>query len=493
MTLGAVAVVAVALVVLGVVIVALVRDGMVRTVEATATAQANSVATLAEAGQLPGLLEVDSVDRTVLQAVGANGRVLASSPQLAGLGPITGSLPISAPSGARTIQLALSGSEPALFRVVSIVTDTPSGRVVTLGGSSLEDADESLTSLTSLMLAGLAVALLVSGVVTWIVVGRALQPVEAIRSEVDRITSTDLGRRVPVPPSRDEVTRLATTMNQMLDRLHTAVEQQRRLVADVSHEVRSPIASLRTQLEVAVAHPEVTDWSELAADLLEDTDRLQVLSSDLLLLARIEAGERVPSEPVDLGQLVRDVVTRAAEGRVPVDLAIADGISVSGNRSQLERVVGNVLDNARRHAATAIRVRVSGSPGPGPAAGARHARREQARGASTAAYGIVEVCNDGDPIPERDQERIFERFVRLDEARARDTGGTGLGLSIARKLARAHGGDPDSGRFRSQPGACRSDDVHVLHLDRVVAVAEAVPGRHVGLDVADGVGGSCPQ
>lgn len=307
-TLGAVAVVAVALVVLGVVIVTLVRDGMVRTVEATATAQANSVATLAEAGQLPGLLEVDSVDRTVLQVVDANGRVLASSPQLAGLGPITGSLPISAPSGARTIQLALSGSEPALFRVVSIVTDTPSGRVVTLGGSSLQDADQSLTSLTSLMLAGLAVALLVSGVVTWFVVGRALQPVEAVRSEVDRITSTDLGRRVPVPPSGDEVTRLATTMNQMLDRLHTAVEQQRRLVADVSHEVRSPIASIRTQLEVAVAHP-------------EDTDRLQVLSSDLLLLARIEAGERVPSEPVDL--------------------AIADGISVSGNRSQLERVVGN--------------------------------------------------------------------------------------------------------------------------------------------------------
>jgi len=230
-------------------------------------------------------------------------------------------------------------------------------------------------------------------------------------------------------------------MNQMLDRLHTAVEQQRRLVADVSHEVRSPIASLRTQLEVAAAHPEVTDWGELAADLLEDTDRLQVLSSDLLLLARIEAGERVPSEPVDLGQLVRDVVTRAAEGRVPVDLAIADGISVSGNRSQLERVVGNVLDNARRHAATAIRVRVSGSPGQGPAAGASHARREQARGASPAAYGVVEVCNDGDPIPERDQERIFERFVRLDEARARDTGGTGLGLSIARKLAGAHGGD----------------------------------------------------
>ena len=307
MTLGAVAVVAVALVVLGVVIVTLVRDGMVRTVEATATAQANSVATLAEAGQLPGLLEVDSVDRTVLQVVDANGRVLASSPQLAGLGPITGSLPISAPSGARTIQLALSGSEPALFRVVSIVTDTPSGRVVTLGGSSLQDADQSLTSLTSLMLAGLAVALLVSGVVTW-VVGRARQPVDAIRSEGDRITSTDLGRRVPVPPSGDEVTKLATTMNQMLDRPHTAVEQQRRLVADVSHEVRSPIASIRTQLEVAVAHP-------------EDTDRLQVLSSDLLLLARIEAGERVPSEPVDL--------------------AIADGISVSGNRSQLERVVGN--------------------------------------------------------------------------------------------------------------------------------------------------------
>lgn len=439
-TIGALAVVGLALVVLGLGIITLVRDGMVRNVEATATAQARSVATLAEAGQLPALLEVDSLDRTVLQVVDADGRVVASSPQLAGLGPITGSLPVAKGTEARTIQLVLPGADPALYRVVTVVTDTPSGQVLTHAGSSLRDADRSLASLTSLMLAGLVTALVVIGVVTWSVVGRALRPVETIRSEVDQITSSDLGRRVPVPSSGDEVTRLAVTMNRMLDRVQAAAEQQQQLVADVSHEVRSPIASLRTQLEVAMAHPGLTDWPELANDLLADTDRLQDLAADLLLLARLEAGAQVSSEPVDLGELVREVVAQTAGARVPVDLPATKRVVVSGNRSQLARVVGNLLDNAQRHAATSVRVTVTtGHDDDGDRPG--HAGRELPRGASPTAYGLIQVCNDGAPIAHHDRERIFERFVRLDDARARDTGGSGLGLSIARQVARAHGGD----------------------------------------------------
>ncbi len=472
-TIVALVVVALALLGLGVGIVSLVRDGMVRTVEATAMAHARSVATLAEAGQLPSVLEVDSLDRTVLQVVSADGQVLAGSPQLTDLGPITGSLPTTSTETARTIQLVLPGAEPVLYRVVTVVTDTPSGPVLTHAGSSLADSDRSLTSLTSLMLAGLVAALVVVGAVTWFVVRRALQPVEAIRSEVDRITSSDLGRRVPVPGAGDEVTRLAVTMNRMLNRLQGAVEQQRQLVADVSHEVRSPIASIRTQLEVALAHPDLTDWTEVAEDLLEDTDRLQDLATDLLVLARLDAGERVPAEPVDLGALVREVVDRTARGRLPgglsgelpgpvsvtasgtasgtasVTLSAPDEVVVWGNRSQLARIVDNLLDNARRHAATAVRVTVTSRSGAAMVSAAGHAGAERARGPSAAAYGIVEVCNDGGAIPDADHERIFERFVRLDDARARDTGGTGLGLPIARQLARAHGGDlwvsPDVG------------------------------------------------
>jgi signal transduction histidine kinase len=456
-TIGALVVVALALVGLGVGIISLVRDGMVRTVETTALAQARSVGTLAEAGQLPTVLEVDSLDRTVLQVVSADGRVLTSSAQLTGLGPITGSLAVASGESARTIRLVLPGAEPVLYRVATVVTETPSGPVLVHAGSSLADSDSSLTSLTSLMLAGLVAALVVVGAVTWFVVRRALQPVEEIRSEVDQITSTDLGRRVPVPGYGDEVTRLAATMNRMLDRLQGAVEQQRQLVADVSHEVRSPIASLRTQLEVALAHPGLTDWPELAEDLLEDTDRLQGLATDLLLLARLDAGEQVATEPVDLGDLVREVADRSSRGRVhaaeapapstsrpttpSISLAITDGIVVSGNRSQLARVVGNLLDNARRHAADAIRVTVTTRSAAASPDKAGHTRSGLTRGASSAAYGLVEVCNDGEPIPEKDHERIFERFVRLDDARARDLGGTGLGLPIARQLARAHGGE----------------------------------------------------
>ena len=440
-TIGAVLVVTLALVVLGVAIISLMRDGMVRSVEATARAQGQSVATLAEAGQLPALLEVDALDRTVLQVVDSHGQVLASSPQLTGLGPVTGSLPVADGTVARTIELVLPGSEPTLYRVVTAATDTPAGRVYTHSGSSLAESDRALATLTSLMLAGLAGALLVVGAVTWFVVRRALQPVETIRAEVDLITSTDLGRRVPVPTSGDEITRLAATMNRMLDRLQAAVEQQRQLVADVSHEVRSPIASLRTQLEVALAHPELTDWPELAQDLLVDTDRLQGLATDLLLLARLDAGGTGAAEAVDLADLVREVTERSARRRVPVDLSLTDGVIVSGNRAQLARVIDNLLDNAQRHAAGAIAVTVRAQPSGGTVARPSHAGSERLRGASPAAYGIVEVSNDGEPIHEADRERIFERFVRLDDARARDTGGAGLGLPIARQIARAHRGD----------------------------------------------------
>lgn len=436
-TIGALLVVALALVVVGVAIVTLVRDGMVRNVETTATAQARSVATLAEAGSLPPLLEVDSLDRTLLQVVAPDGTVRAASSQLTGLGPITGRIAVPEQSGAWTIRLALPDAEPRDFRVVGLRTETPSGPVTTYAASSLADVNGALASLTSLMLAGLAVALGVIGAVTWLVVGRALRPVEAIRSEVERISSSDLGRRAPVPTSGDEITRLATTMNQMLDRLEQAVEQQRQLVADVSHEIRNPIASLRAQLEVALEHPELEDWPELATTLFEDTERLQALATDLLLLARLDAGERVEVRDVDLGALARGVIDRQAAPRVPPDLVCDGAVVVQGNRAQLAQILDNLLANAQRHARTSIRVAVWSGSGPQASAAGNDAA---ARGDS-AAYGLLEVRNDGPPVPAVDRERIFRRFVRLDDARTRDAGGTGLGLPIAREIARAHGGD----------------------------------------------------
>ncbi|WP_443729170.1 sensor histidine kinase [Streptomyces aculeolatus] len=237
--------------------------------------------------------------------------------------------------------------------------------------------------------------------------------------------STDLSRRVPEPATRDEVARLARTTNETLTALEESVERQRRFVADASHELRSPIASLRTQLEVAAAHPELLDLDGAVAD----TVRLQHLAADLLLLARLDAGEEPAGKPVALGALVRkDVERRNAEGgiggaegpegRVAVVAGELADATVSGSRSQLERVLGNLLDNAARHAAGRVDVRV---------------RRE-------GAWAVLEVADDGAGVPPADRERIFERFVRLDDARSRDDGGAGLGLAIVRDVVVRHGG-----------------------------------------------------
>jgi signal transduction histidine kinase len=265
------------------------------------------------------------------------------------------------------------------------------------------------------MLIGLPLLLAVVGSVTWLVTRRALKPVEGIRSEMAAITaSEDLSRRVPEPGSRDEVARLARTTNETLAALEASVERQRRFVADASHELRSPIASLRTQLEVGAAHRELLDVPGAVAD----TVRLQQLAGDLLLLARLDAGERPGQSRLDPAALVCEEASQRSGDRIPVTVNAADGLEVTGSRGQLARVLGNLLDNAQRHARTSVTVSV---------------RRD---GDSV----VLAVADDGTGVPEPERERIFERFVRLDDARTRDDGGAGLGLAITRDVAQRHGG-----------------------------------------------------
>ncbi|MGY0069826.1 sensor histidine kinase [Streptomyces sp. QTS137] len=273
------------------------------------------------------------------------------------------------------------------------------------------------TALTVMLIGFPLLAALVAGM-TWTVTGRALRPVAGIREEMAAITaSEDLTRRVPEPATHDEIARLARTTNETLTALETSVERQRRFVADASHELRSPIASLRTQLEVAAAHPELLDLD----GAVEDTVRLQHLAADLLLLARLDAGERPVDARVDLAALARE----EAAGRtgVTVDVEPGEPAEVAGSRGQLARVLGNLLDNGRRHARERVSVTV---------------RREGDR-------AVLGVADDGDGVAEADRERIFERFVRLDAARSRDDGGAGLGLAIARDVAVRHGGTLTAG------------------------------------------------
>ncbi|MFF9345907.1 ATP-binding protein [Streptomyces sp. NPDC014734] len=308
--------------------------------------------------------------------------------------------------------------ERADYRFASVRATTPAGATLTVhAGAPLAAEREAVGSVRTAMLAGLPVLLLVVAGVTWLVTRRALRPVEGIRREMAAITaSEDLGRRVPEPASRDEIARLARTTNETLTALEASVERQRRFVADASHELRSPIASLRTQLEVAEAHPELLDLPGAVAD----TVRLQELAADLLLLARLDAGERPGRTTLDLGALVQGEAGRRTGDRIPPTVRVPETgtFEVSGSRGQLARVIGNLLDNAERHAERAVTVSV-GRDRDGVA---------------------VTVTDDGAGVPPGERERIFERFVRLDDARTRDEGGAGLGLAIARDVAVRHGG-----------------------------------------------------
>jgi signal transduction histidine kinase len=194
-------------------------------------------------------------------------------------------------------------------------------------------------------------------------------------------------------------------------------ERHHSFVADASHELRSPLTGLQTQLEVALQHPEDEDWPQVARAALDDADRLQRIVRDLLVLAKIEAGVTGEGEKIELGELVKDEVARRSE-RVPIEVRIEEEVVVEGTRSHLARVLTNLLDNACRHARSQVTVTVSAD---GPDA-------------------VMTVADDGPGIPPGERERVFQRFQRLPDARRRDKGGTGLGLPISREITQAHGG-----------------------------------------------------
>ncbi|MEW2354481.1 HAMP domain-containing sensor histidine kinase [Spirillospora sp. NPDC029432] len=276
------------------------------------------------------------------------------------------------------------------------------------------DAPRDLTFL----LLGFAVALAAVAWSVWHAVKRALRPVRTMTGELDTISDDRTFHQVTVPAGHDEVAELAGAVNRTLRRLERLNERQRAWVADASHELRSPLTGLRAKLELALEHPEDEDWPGAARSALVDADRLHRIISDLLVMAKLEAGVLGEQETIDLGELVRAETARRG-GRVPIELETDEGVLVHGARSHLIRLLTNLLDNADRHARTWVRVAV-GTDG-------RHA--------------LLMVADDGPGIPPEERERVFQRFQRLAEGRRCDAGGTGLGLPISRDIAIAHGGN----------------------------------------------------
>lgn len=320
----------------------------------------------------------------------------------------------AAPAGVERIQPDLTGR--TLRLVALTVQAEPIGEPGMVRLSVLVTpfaAEAAVAAVDRVLWPAVPIAVLLVAAVAWLATNRALRPVERIRAQAAEITARGLHQRVPVPNSRDAVARLATTLNVTLGRLEHSATQQRQFIADAAHELRSPIASLRTQLEVALDQSTRADWPAVATDAVIDVQRLQALADDLLLLARFDAEVAVPYGPVDLAELVREEVH---EDRV---VCHVDGPApMLGHPAHLSRLVRNLVDNAVRHASSAVSVTVCMRPG----------------------EVVLEVADDGPGIPVEDRERVFERFTRLDEARTRDDGGAGLGLAIARDIAIRHGG-----------------------------------------------------
>jgi signal transduction histidine kinase len=411
-TAAAVIVVAVALVIAGVAMVFLLRRALTDDVRAAALHRAEAVADQFPSEEQQQVLDAGDEDEEYVQVLDGERVVMASS-NLDGLPAVV------ALSPGESQQVDQLPFEDGPFLAIARPASNSDGQLTVVVGRSLEGVSESSGAVVVLLSAVIPLLLLTMGAVAWRVVGRALAPVEAIRKEVEAISSTELHRRVPHPPGNDEIARLATTMNEMLARLEEGQSRQRHFVSDASHELRSPVTTIRQHAEVALAHPDAASVGELAEVVLEEDSRLQHLVDDLLLLTRMDEGtvhRRTVSVDVD-DLLFEEAERLRATTDLRIDTADVSAGRVSGDRGQLTKLIRNLTDNAARHAHTAIALSL----------------REDRAGA------VLTVEDDGDGIPPSKRQRIFERFVRLDEARDRDSGGSGLGLAIVAEIAAAHG------------------------------------------------------
>ncbi|WP_328415386.1 HAMP domain-containing histidine kinase [Micromonospora sp. NBC_00389] len=399
----------------------LARANLVHTVDAAARQRAAEVATAVADGDsdtIARTLKLSPGEQSLVQVLAPSGEVQAASPTLGGAEPLSSLRPAAGQTLREQRTLPFAVEDP--YRVVAIGVGTNSGTRTVLVAQSLRPVHESTEVIAAILVTGLPPMLLLIGAAVFLFVGRSLRPVEAIRRRVAGITARDLHARVPVPQAHDEVAALAQTMNSMLDRLQMAATSQRRFVADASHELRSPLATLQAGLDRLTMTPLPGANDDLVRLMRHESQRLGRLIADLLLLARIdEHGLALRREDVDLDDLTyteRDHLS----ARRP-DLTVRTQLTpvrVTGDPHDLGRALRNLVDNAAHHARHEVLLRVRVEDG----------------------WGCLEVTDDGPGVPEAQRERIFERFVRLDESRARADGGSGLGLPITREIVAAHGG-----------------------------------------------------
>jgi signal transduction histidine kinase len=381
---------------------------------------------MARTGELPQTLRnVD--DNGVAQVVAGDHTVLASSENVAGDPPIADLHP--GRRAATSTFRAPDDHQTETYRFWYASGPGPTGTVTVYVGDSLEAVSEASAALRRALWVGVPGVLVLLGLGIWLLLGRVIGRLDRIRAEVDRISEQNLDSRVAGDGVDDEVGRLAATMNAMLGRLDAAAQRQRNFVADVSHDLQSPLAAQRVALDVALARPEAIDARILREDVLGATNDLERLVGELLVLASIDAGKASPAALIDLDGIVLEEASRArSNGRVEIDTSRISAAPAYANADDVRRVVRNLLDNAIAHARTRVVLTVSGLEHP-DAGGDR-------------SWAQLLVADDGTGVPPEQRDRIFERFYRAESARSPGSG-SGLGLSIARGLAERNRGRVD--------------------------------------------------
>ncbi|MCU1443243.1 MAG: putative sensor histidine kinase TcrY [Cryobacterium sp.] len=414
-TVVATVVVLVVLAATGAALITAQRSVLTDSVDEVLAQHSRTVARELDAGALDSrslgqVIPAQGDDEAFAQVVDASGRIVASTAR-----SFDGA-ELSAPAGGSPRYDIVHFGKEGEYRVRSERHDA----VVIVTGTPLDDVNDSVAALTRGLVVAVPAAALLLAALVWVLVGRVLRPVEEIRREVASITGSSLERRVREPGSRDEIARLARTMNEMLERVEFAAERQRRFVEDASHELRTPLARIRAELEVDLAHPDPAGHQATLERILRDADELQRLIDDLLTLARSDDDtQRARWKPVDLDDIVLREATRLrAAGTVSVDVSRVSAAQVLGDADQLARAVRNLLDNAAQHGGSSVEVALG----------------------EVGTDAVLAVTDDGAGIPAHLQERVFERFTRVDPARTRASGGSGLGLAITRDLVAAHGG-----------------------------------------------------
>jgi signal transduction histidine kinase len=414
-TLVATAVVVVTLACGSVLLVTTLESHLTSASDRLAQARIRDLLELAAQDALPA--ELRNVDEEgVAQVVDEHGRVVAASPNVAGRPAIESAEPDTA-YAVRTVH-APDDSETETYRLWSASGETPDGTVTVYLGNSLESVSEASSALRRALWLGVPLVSALLALATWLVLGRVLGRLDRIRSEVDQITDHRLSARVEGDGVPDEVGRLAATMNAMLARLEIASERQRRFVADVSHDLQSPLASQRLSLELALRDPAAVDVDRLRAEVLGTTGEMERLVRDLLDLAAADEVEPRAPSPFDLDGLVLEEAIRARGGSVVIDTSQVSAAPVRADADDVRRIIRNLLDNATEHA---------------------HGRVELLLDTDGDRVRL-DVVDDGPGVGDEHRDLIFDRFYRADGARSRD-GGSGLGLAIARVLADRAGGE----------------------------------------------------